>query len=82
MNSSEASAVFLVDGEPFPLIGGEIHFWRHDPAHWPALLDTARALSLTFVGTYICWQFHEVEEGMYDLSVTKMRALTQTSLEA
>jgi len=58
----------LIDGEPFPLIGGEIHYWRHDAERWPALLDAAASLGLTFVGTYLCWQFHEAGEGVHDFS--------------
>jgi glycosyl hydrolase family 35 len=58
----------LVDGKPFPLVGGEIHYWRHDPGQWPVLLDAAVELQLTFVSTYLCWQFHEIEEGVHDFS--------------
>jgi len=58
----------LIDGEPFALIGGEIHYWRHDAERWPRLLDAAISLGLTFVGTYLCWQFHETEIGVHDFT--------------
>ncbi|MBI4615906.1 MAG: beta-galactosidase [Planctomycetes bacterium] len=56
----------FVEGEPFPLLSGELHYWRHDPSIWPKLLAEIAALGLTAVSTYVPWSVHEVAPGRFD----------------
>ena len=55
------------DGErQLPLLSGEIHYWRLDPANWRAALRRTRQLGLEIIATYVCWDYHELEPGRYD----------------
>src|SRR5215207_11382928 len=56
-----------VGTESRALLSGEVHFWRHNPRVWPDLLAAVRDLGLDIVSTYVCWAFHEVELGRFDL---------------
>jgi len=49
------------------LLSGEVHFWRLDPQVWPAVLARARELGLGLLSTYVCWDFHELAPGRFDL---------------
>jgi beta-galactosidase len=49
-----------------PLLSGEVHYWRHDPEAWSALLRSARELGLEVLSTYVCWDFHEIAAGTFD----------------
>src|SRR5688572_7489845 len=56
-----------VGDESRALLSGEVHFWRLDPSVWPAVIDRAGALGLRILSTYVCWDFHEVAPGKFDL---------------
>src|SRR5690606_14745601 len=51
-----------------PLLSGEIHYWRLDPANWCAALQRTREMGLDIVATYVCWDYHELQPGHYDFS--------------
>lgn len=55
-----------VGGEAMPLLSGEMHFWRLDPACWPRILGRLQELDLRIVSTYVCWDHHELKPGHYD----------------
>ena len=55
-----------VDQLEIPLLSGEIHYWRLDPANWRQVLRRAREMGLQVIATYVCWDFHEIEPGCYD----------------
>jgi hypothetical protein len=55
-----------VDDLGIPLLSGEIHYWRLDPANWRPVLQKAREMGLEVIATYVCWDFHEIEPGRYD----------------
>jgi hypothetical protein len=55
-----------VDEEAIPLLSGEVHYWRLDPANWGPVLRRIREMGLQVIATYVCWDFHEVEPGRYD----------------
>jgi beta-galactosidase len=57
---------FLLDGEPFVIRCGEIHFPRVPREYWRHRLKMCRALGLNAVCVYLFWNFHEWEEGVYD----------------
>ncbi|MFQ6079012.1 MAG: beta-galactosidase, partial [Thermodesulfobacteriota bacterium] len=56
----------FVDGKNVPLVGGEFHYWRTNPLYWGKILDGMKDAGLELVSTYICWDFHEVEKGVFD----------------
>jgi beta-galactosidase len=59
---------FLLDGAPFVIRCGEIHFPRVPREYWRHRLRMCRALGLNAVCVYLFWNFHEWEEGKYDWS--------------
>jgi len=56
----------LVDGTTVPLLSGTLHYWRHDPDRWSALLRVVKNLGFTFVETYIPWGVHEISSRSFD----------------
>ncbi|MEW2516982.1 glycoside hydrolase family 35 protein [Actinacidiphila alni] len=54
---------FSLDGEPFRIISGALHYFRVHPAHWQDRLRKARTMGLNTVDTYIPWNLHEPVPG-------------------
>lgn len=59
---------FLLDGQPFVIRCGELHFPRIPHEYWRHRLQMCRAMGLNTVCVYIFWNFHEWQEGKYDWS--------------
>jgi len=59
---------FLLDGKPFQIISGEMHFARIPRAYWRDRLRMAKAMGLNSITTYVFWNWHEPEPGVYDFS--------------
>jgi len=63
-----ADGQFLLDGKPFRIISGEIHYARVPRAYWRDRLRMAKAMGLNAVTTYVFWNAHEPRPGVYDFS--------------
>ncbi|MDT0421166.1 glycoside hydrolase family 35 protein [Streptomyces evansiae] len=50
---------FRLDGEPFRIISGGLHYFRVHPAQWRDRLRKARLLGLNTIDTYIPWNLHQ-----------------------
>ena len=61
-------SVFLLDGKPFQMISGELHYPRVPREAWRARMKMAKAMGLNTIGTYVFWNVHEPEKGHYDFS--------------
>ncbi len=59
---------FLLDGKPFQIMSGAMHYWRIVPEYWEDRLKKLRATGLNTVETYVCWNLHERKEGQFDFS--------------
>lgn len=59
---------FLLDGKPFQMISGEIHYTRVPREAWRQRMKMARAMGLNTIGTYVFWNVHEPQKGVYDFS--------------
>ncbi|MCX6143105.1 MAG: beta-galactosidase, partial [Ignavibacteriales bacterium] len=59
---------FLLDGKPFQIIAGEMHFARIPRQYWRHRLQMARAMGLNAIATYVFWNFHEPLPGQFDFS--------------
>src|SRR3954468_8758121 len=59
---------FFLDGKPFVIRCGEIHFPRVPREYWKHRLQMCRAMGLNTVCVYLFWNFHEWEEGKFDWS--------------
>lgn len=58
-----ADDMFWKDGEPFRIIGGDLHYFRVHPEYWRDRLLRAKALGLNTVQTYVPWNLHEPKQG-------------------
>lgn len=67
---------FLLDGKPFQIIAGEMHFARIPREYWRHRLRMARAMGLNAVATYVFWNYHEPERGRFDF-VTESRDIAE-----
>ena len=59
---------FLLNGKPFRIISGEMHYARVPRAYWRARLRMAKAMGLNAITTYVFWNVHELRPGEYDFS--------------
>ncbi|MBD0739551.1 glycoside hydrolase family 35 protein [Streptomyces sp. CBMA29] len=50
---------FRLDGEPFRIISGGLHYFRVHPGQWRDRLRKARLLGLNTVDTYVPWNLHQ-----------------------
>lgn len=57
---------FMLDGRPFQIISGEMHYARIPRAYWRDRLRKARAMGLNTISTYVFWNLHEPKPGVYD----------------
>jgi beta-galactosidase len=49
---------FLLDGEPFRVLSGALHYFRVHPGHWADRIRKARQMGLNTVETYVAWNAH------------------------
>jgi beta-galactosidase len=59
---------FLLDGKPYQVISGEMHYPRVPRAYWRDRFRKARAMGLNTITTYVFWNIHEPRPGAYDFS--------------
>jgi beta-galactosidase len=59
---------FTLDGKPFKIISGELHYARIPREYWHARLKMARAMGLNTIATYVFWNVHEPAPGEYDFT--------------
>ena len=57
---------FLLDGKPYVIRCGELHFPRIPREYWLHRLKMAHAMGLNAVCVYLFWNYHEWEEGKFD----------------
>jgi beta-galactosidase len=62
---------FELDGKPFQIISGAIHYARVPRAYWRDRLRKARAMGLNAVETYVFWDLHEPSPGEFDFAGQK-----------
>ncbi len=56
---------FYIDGEPFRIFSGAIHYFRSFKEQWRDLLLKLKYAGLNTVETYCCWNLHEPQEGEF-----------------
>lgn len=56
---------FYLDGEPFQIISGSIHYFRTVPEYWRDRLEKLVNMGCNTVETYIPWNFHEPNRGEF-----------------
>jgi beta-galactosidase len=61
-------ADFLLDGRPFRILSGALHYFRVHPGLWADRIDKARRMGLNTIETYVPWNAHAPERGTFDLT--------------
>ena len=59
---------FLLDGEPYRVLSGALHYFRVHPDHWSDRIRKAREMGLNTIETYVAWNAHAPKPGVFDLS--------------
>lgn len=82
MHTFEIGKDFLLDGKPFQIISGSIHYFRVPPAYWEDRLVKLRAMGANTVETYVPWNLHEPEPGQFsfdgELDIARFLELAQS----
>ena len=52
---SLGDSAFLLDGKPFQIISGEMHYPRVPKEAWRQRMKMAKAMGLNTIGTYVFW---------------------------
>jgi beta-galactosidase len=58
---------FLLDGQPFRIMSGALHYFRVHPGHWADRIRKARQMGLNTVETYVAWNAHAPRAGEFHL---------------
>jgi len=61
-------SAFLLDGKPFQMISGEMHYPRVPREAWRQRMKMAKAMGLNTIGTYVFWNLHEPQKGHFDFT--------------
>lgn len=61
-------SAFLLDGQPFQIISGEMHYPRVPRAAWRQRMQMAKAMGLNTIGTYVFWNLHEPQKNQFDFT--------------
>lgn len=59
---------FLLNGQPYVIRSGEMHFMRIPEHYWRHRLKMAKAMGLNTVCAYMFWNAHESNPGEFDFS--------------
>lgn len=66
MKRFEIKDNFYMDGVPFKIISGGIHYFRIVPEYWRDRLEKLKAMGCNTVETYVPWNMHEPKKGQYN----------------
>ncbi|PSR80514.1 putative beta-calactosidase [Coniella lustricola] len=58
---------FLLHGEPYIIVGGQMDAQRIPPAYWRDRLAKARAMGLNTIFSYVYWNLLEPEQGVWKM---------------
>jgi len=56
---------FFLNGKPFRILSGALHYFRVLPQQWEDRLLKLKAMGLNTVETYVAWNVHEAERGCF-----------------
>ena len=59
---------FELDGAPFRVLAGAIHYFRVHPELWRERIRQAREMGLNTIETYVAWNAHEERRGQWSES--------------
>jgi beta-galactosidase len=56
---------FLLNGKPFRVLAGAIHYFRVHPDSWADRIRKARLMGLNTIETYVAWNAHSPQRGSF-----------------
>jgi len=59
---------FLLDGKPFQIIAGDMHYPRVPRQYWRDRMKKMKAMGLNTLTTYVFWNLHEPQPGRFDFT--------------
>ncbi|MCW3788219.1 beta-galactosidase [Plebeiibacterium sediminum] len=59
---------FVLNGQPYHVYSGEMHYARIPKAYWSHRLQMMKAMGLNTVATYVFWNYHETAPGQWDFT--------------
>jgi beta-galactosidase len=59
---------FLMDGKPYQVIAGDMHYPRIPREYWADRFKKAKAMGLNTITMYSFWNVHETKPGVYNFS--------------
>ena len=59
---------FYLNDKPFNVYSGAIHYFRSLPQYWEDRLTKLKLAGFNTVETYVCWNLHEPQRGVFDFS--------------
>lgn len=62
---------FLLDGKPFLIRAGELHYTRIPRAYWDHRIKMTKALGMNTICIYLFWNYHEPEIDWFDFEREK-----------
>ena len=62
---------FMLNGKPFIIRAGELHYSRIPRPYWDHRIKMAKAMGMNTICIYLFWNFHEQQEGVFDFSGQK-----------
>ena len=78
----EIKDTFYLDGKPFQIISGAIHYFRVVPEYWRDRLEKLKAMGCNTVETYVPWNVHEPRKGQFCFNgLANVRRFVKTAQE-
>lgn len=59
---------FFKNGKEHRILSGAMHYFRIPREYWRDRLEKLRQCGFNTVETYVCWNLHEPEEGVFDFT--------------
>ncbi|XP_029028978.1 beta-galactosidase-1-like protein 2 isoform X2 [Betta splendens] len=63
------SSQLTLEGEPFHILGGSIHYFRVPRAYWRDRLLKMKACGINTLTTYVPWSLHQPERGCFNFNM-------------
>jgi beta-galactosidase len=62
---------FLLNGKPFVIRAGELHFPRIPREYWEQRIEMCKAMGMNAICIYMFWNFHEQQQDVFDFTGQK-----------
>lgn len=70
-NFTAGNKEFLLNGKPFIIRAGEIHYSRIPKVYWEHRIKLAKAMGMNTICIYLFWNFHEQQQDTFDFTGDK-----------